>query len=95
MIVRIVKMEFREDKVKEFTGFFELRKETIRNFPGCTGLELLQDSKNENILFTYSTWESETALNHYRYSAFFKDTWGQAKAMFAGKPEAWSLNPLG
>ncbi len=94
MIVRIVKMTFRKDCVQEFTALFEARKQTIRSFPGCTHLELWQDSAHPNIFFTYSKWDSPAHLDHYRFSDFFKDTWGKTKALFADRPEAWSLNAL-
>ena len=93
MIVRIVKMTFNAEQVKEFTDLFHERKATIRSFPGCTHLELWQDSKDENVFFTYSMWHTEADLDHYRFSEFFKDTWGKTKALFADKPQAWSLTP--
>src|ERR1043165_9075992 len=91
MIVRIVQMTFQPDKVNEFTALFEARKSTIRGFDGCTHLELWQDPKQSNIFFTYSTWLSEAHLDHYRFSDFFKDTWTRTKALFAAKPQAWSV----
>ena len=91
MIVRIVQMTFREDSVKDFTDLFESRKQTIRSFPGCTHLELWQDNTHANIFFTYSTWDSQADLDHYRFSDFFKDTWSKTKTLFAEKPQAWSV----
>ena len=91
MIVRIVQMTFQQDKVENFIRIFEERKQKIRDFPGCLHLELWQDSSKTNIFFTYSNWESEAALDHYRFSEFFKDTWGKTKALFAEKPQAWSV----
>jgi quinol monooxygenase YgiN len=91
MIIRIVQMTFQKDQVNSFTELFEERKQTIRNFPGCLHLELWQDSLHENIFFTYSHWNSEANLDHYRFSEFFKDTWGKTKALFAEKPQAWSV----
>ena len=85
-------MTFREDAVTDFITLFKERNETIRNFPGCTHLELWQDSKAPNLFFTYSNWNSEADLDHYRYSEFFKDTWSRTKALFADKPNAWSMN---
>ena len=93
MIIRIVQMTFKPELVGEFTTLFHERKQTILSFPGCTHLELLRDSANENVFFTYSMWNSEADLNHYRFSEFFKDTWGRTKALFADKPNAWSLLP--
>jgi len=94
MIVRLVKMTFREECIIEFTTLFSERQETIRNFPGCNHLELWQDSLHPGIFFTYSIWGSAAHLEHYRFSPFFKDTWGKTKALFAGKAEAWSVNPI-
>lgn len=91
MIVRIVQMTFRHEHIKTFTDLFDGRKQTIRGFKGCTHLQLWQDSKNPAIFFTYSHWESEADLDHYRFSEFFKDTWGKTKALFAEKPQAWSV----
>ncbi len=91
MIVRIVQMTFREDAVEDFVSMFEERKERIRHFEGCSHLELWQDSTRPNVFFTYSKWSSQEALDHYRFSEFFKDTWGRTRAMFAGGPQAWSV----
>lgn len=94
MIVRIVQMHFRTEEVDQFKALFEERKERIRNFEGCHHLELWQDVKNTDVFFTYSYWESEAALDHYRYSEFFKDTWGRTKALFQAPAQAWSVERL-
>ena len=92
MIVRVVQMTFQQDRINDFTSLFEERKQTIRSFQGCTHLELWQDTARPNIFFTYSHWESEAHLDHYRFSEFFKETWGLTKALFAEKPQAWSVS---
>lgn len=84
-------MTFQEDKVNDFTQVFEETKQRIRNFPGCQHLELW---RTDNIFFTYSIWEDEAALNHYRYSDLFKTTWARTKVLFAAKAEAWSVEML-
>lgn len=91
MIVRIVQMTFQHDKISDFTALFEERKASIRSFPGCSHVELWQDTRQENVFFTYSHWASEAHLDHYRFSEFFKDTWGKTKALFAEKPQTWSV----
>ena len=91
MIIRIVQMTFRADGVLPFQELFEERKEKIRHFSGCLHLELWQDANNPRIFFTYSHWESEEHLNHYRFSALFKDTWARTRALFEAPPQAWSL----
>jgi quinol monooxygenase YgiN len=94
MLVRMVKMTFRHDAVETFKAFFEERKDKIRNFEGCTHLELWQDYNDRTIFFTYSHWQDEAALSHYRNSAFFRDTWRQTKLLFSANAEAWSVNQL-
>ncbi len=91
MIVRIVKMTFRENEVLHFLELFNSRKDMIRNFSGCSHLELWNDAHQPNVYFTYSIWENEAKLDHYRFSELFKDVWSKTKALFAEKPEAWSL----
>ena len=94
MIIRIVKMIFREEEVDAFKTLFDERKSLIRNFEGCTHLELWQDKTNPTIFFTYSWWDSEEHLNKYRDSHFFDDTWSLTKQKFAGKPEAWTVEAI-
>jgi len=94
MIVRIVKMTFREEEVVSFKLLFEERRSLIRNFEGCTHLELWQDKNHSTIFFTYSWWDSEEHLGNYRNSHFFDDTWSLTKQKFAEKPEAWTVEQI-
>ena len=87
-------MHFQAEQVPAFTQLFEERKGIIRSFAGCEHLELWQDAHNTEIFFTYSIWQSEAHLDHYRFSEFFKDTWGKTKALFAASPSAWSVNKI-
>lgn len=84
-------MTFQEDKLSEFFKLFEQQQSEIRNFEGCQHLELWQDIHNPRICFTCSHWEDDQALQAYRESAIFKETWSKTKALFADKPEAWSV----
>ena len=84
-------MTFTEDGARAFQELFEERKNRIRHFEGCMYLELWRDAHCPEVFFTYSHWESEEALNHYRFSPFFKETWGLTKALFAAPPHAWSI----
>jgi heme-degrading monooxygenase HmoA len=95
MIVRVVKMEFKDECVNDFIALFEEKKEKIRSFPGCQYLELLQglDAK-KNVFATYSYWNTEEDLNNYRYSDLFKETWADTKKLFSKKPEAISFKKL-
>ena len=91
MIIRVVQMSFRPEAVSIFEELFAERKSRIRHFEGCLHLELWQDAGKPEVFFTYSHWESEAHLNRYRFSPFFKETWGLTKALFAAPPQAWSM----
>jgi len=94
MFKRIVKLEFKEANIPTFLNDFDQVKDKIRAFPGCKSLELLQDKSDEGIFFTYSTWESEEALEAYRKSELFGEVWPKTKALFRDKPKAWSVDSL-
>ena len=84
-------MEFEPEKVDDFLALFEEVKNTIASQPGCTHLELCKDPSLDHVYYTFSEWEHEKDLENYRNSDFFKDTWARTKALFGGKPQAWSL----
>ena len=92
MIKRIVKLTFRPDKIEEFQRIFEASKDQIRAFKGCSHLELWQCRNPNTVFFTYSWWESPEDLEAYRQSELFRNTWSRTKVLFAGKPEAWSVD---
>ncbi len=94
MFVRIVKMSFEADKVNEFLKNFEAVKNKIRNFEGCTLLELYRDKTETNVFFTYSYWQKEEDLENYRNSDLFKNVWKATKALFNDKPQAWSVDKI-
>ncbi len=94
MIVRWVKLRFRKSEIPSFLENFEGIKEKIRHFEGCQFLELLQDLEDPTIFFTHSHWESQTALENYRNSDFFKEVWTETKQKFSHNPEAWSSTSL-
>jgi len=94
MIVRLVKMKFEADKLENFMELFEQIKAKVRAQEGCSYLELLQDLHDPTVIMTHSYWESEAALDAYRHSDFFKDTWQKTKALFRDRPEAISFNSL-
>jgi heme-degrading monooxygenase HmoA len=84
-------MTFQTEKVSEFQQLFIESKELIRNMPGCSHLELLNDINTPEIFFTYSYWNSENDLNNYRNSEVFANVWSRTKVLFSAKPEAWSV----
>ncbi len=94
MIKRIVKLTFAPENTGDFLLIFEEMKSQIRNSEGCTHLELWRSRTEPNVFFTYSIWDSEAHLDAYRQSELFQGTWRRTKALFAGKPEAWSVDVL-
>lgn len=94
MIIRIVKMTFKPEKVSDFLEIFERSKTKIRAFEGCESLTLLQHHEDNSLIFTYSKWKSESHLEAYRNSGLFKLTWESTKLLFNDKPEAWTVNIL-
>lgn len=94
MIIRIVKMTFRNESCDKFISIFEENKKAISNFENCLSVELLNDINNPAIFFTYSKWESEDDLNHYRDSELFKKVWSEVKPLFECKAEAWSAQSM-
>lgn len=91
MLVRIVKLTFKKENITSFEQTFEKNKHLIRNFKGCSFLELYQDRNDPSIFFTYSYWDSDEALEAYRNSDLFKRVWKNTKPLFSDRPEAWSV----
>ena len=94
MFVRIVKMDFHEEKITAFLANFDEVKHHIRNYPGNRFLELYRDKDNPTVFFTYSYWEREEDLESYRKSALFAEVWAYTKPFFKAKAEAWSVDKL-
>lgn len=91
MITRIVKMSFDTDKIETFIEIFANAKSKIAAFLGCSGVTLYRDILHSHLFFTYSEWESADALEEYRQSLLFKETWAKTKILFNEKPQAWSI----
>src|SRR5688572_2014722 len=91
MIIRIVRMHFTEAGVEEFLTIFNQNKTAIRNFEGCTHLELLKDVNDPNTYTTLSYWEGAQHLEAYRKSELFASVWGRVKTLFSERSQAFSL----
>ncbi|MBS1544077.1 MAG: antibiotic biosynthesis monooxygenase [Bacteroidetes bacterium] len=91
MIIRIVRMHFTDAGVAEFLEIFDRHKESIRNFPGCTHLQLLKDADDPCCFATLSHWNDPVDLENYRKSELFGKVWGQTKTLFSERSQAFSL----
>jgi len=91
MLIRIVRMTFREEATGDFLTLFRQTRDQIRHFPGCLHLELWQDYHQPGVYLTHSHWTSEEALQAYRQSDLFTQTWAQTKVLFAVKPQVFSV----
>jgi quinol monooxygenase YgiN len=91
MLIRIVRMHFREDHIEEFLLIFNTNKIAIRLFPGCTHLQLLKDADDPTVYTTLSHWQDEQSLENYRRSTLFNSVWGGVKKLFRERTQAFSL----
>jgi heme-degrading monooxygenase HmoA len=94
MITRIVKMTFMPGTEADFQQVFRESQPVIKTFAGCIDVNAFNDVANPLVYFTISQWESEEALNNYRHSEFFKQTWVKTKALFQERAEAYSLSSI-
>ena len=94
MITRIVKLTVNPSRFHEFVSVYTEAQKTIRTFKGCIQLNVYTDVQQPNVVFTVSQWNTESDLNHYRFSPFFKSIWTTVKPMFSANAEAWSLSEL-
>ncbi len=84
-------MHFTEAGVEEFLEIFNANKVAIRNFEGCTHLQLLRDKDDPTVFTTLSHWEAEENLDNYRKSELFGKVWGRVKSLFSERTIAFSL----
>jgi heme-degrading monooxygenase HmoA len=84
-------MHFTEAGVDEFLEIFNQNKNAIRNFPGCSHLQLLKDHHDTNCYTTLSHWDNITSLDNYRKSELFGRVWGRVKTLFSERSQAFSL----
>ena len=91
MIIRIVRMHFTKAGVEEFLEIFHANKTAIRNFEGCTHLQLLKDLDHDLVYTTLSHWRDAESLEQYRKSELFASVWGRVKTLFAERTQAFSL----
>lgn len=94
MIVRLVCMKIKPEKLEEFRHVYEEACDRIRAFPGCMFLQLLLDTEGEGTLYTISQWRSLDDLETYRSSAFFRGVWERLKPLFRERPWAQSTTVL-
>jgi heme-degrading monooxygenase HmoA len=91
-ITRVVRLSFDHQKIEDFIAIFNHSKSLIRNFPGCIHLELMHDQDHNHVYYTVSKWQSYEALEAYRSSSLFLDTWKKTKVLFNSKPQAFSMS---
>ena len=94
MLIRIVRMHFKEGNEKEFLKIFDLHKISIGNFSGCTHLQLLIDLNDPLCYTTLSYWRAEENLEDYRQSELFAAVWKKVKPLFSKKTEAFSFEEV-
>lgn len=93
-ITRIVKMHFQAQAAEAFAQFAHTIQPTISSFEGCLHLQILRDTTHPTLYFSYSVWQSDQALQAYRQSDFFRQTWAQTKQGFAEPAQAWTVQGI-
>ena len=87
-------MHFRPEEREAFLDIFNASKHLIRQFDGCQHMSLYNEAGLPDVFFTLSVWDSAAHLDAYRNSELFRKTWTKTKALFADKPQAWSVEQL-
>ena len=90
MLLRTVRMTFHPERVADFLALFEATREQIARAPGCHSLDLWRDTRFANVLTTVSLWDDARALDAYRHSDLFRETWARTTPLFAAAPVALS-----
>ena len=93
-LLRTVRMTFRPDRLDDFLALFAETRGRIRAAPGCRHLELWRDERFPNVLTTFSRWDGPEALDAYRHSALFRETWARTVPLFAAAPVAHSQHAV-
>ena len=91
MLIRIVRMHFTTTGAEEFIRIFQFNKQAIRDFPGCSHLELLKDADTPSTYITLSHWKDKSHLENYRKSELFAAVWTNVKPLFSRRAEAYSM----
>ncbi|MEY2963273.1 MAG: hypothetical protein RL754_534 [Bacteroidota bacterium] len=93
MITRIVKLPIapQTPEGQAFEKLFVQYKKDIAAAKGCFDVSML---RSNDCYFTYSHWRNQEDLDAYRHSPIFAEVWPKTKALFNGKPEAWSCEEL-
>lgn len=95
MLLRTVRMTFDPGRLADFLGVFAEARPRIAAAPGCRHLELWRDARFPNVLTTFSRWDDAEALEAYRRSDLFRETWARTTPMFAAPPVAHSQRVVG
>ncbi len=84
-------MHFTQAGIEEFLEIFNQHKVAIRNFPGCSHLQLLKDPEDPFCYTTLSHWDQLQSLENYRKSELFGSVWGRVKTLFSERTQAYTL----
>lgn len=93
MLVRIVRLTFLPEEAWRFPEVFRAAVPKQARM-GCTSNRMYLQAGTDNIFVTISEWESAEALEGYRKSDLFYDTWGKLKPYFCAPAEAYSLTEV-
>ena len=89
-LLRTIRLTIRPDRLDAFHALFAETRNRIAAAPGCRSLDLWQDVGYPNVLTTVSLWDGPHALDAYRDSDLFRETWARTTPLFAAPPVARS-----
>ncbi len=90
MIKHISKIIIREESIDIFKGLVEKFIPKIQAEDTCLHAEVIQDTKNVALFFSYTVWKSQKDSNVFLKSEIFKDIRANLENHLAEQPETWS-----
>ena len=91
---RIVKLILLEGEEENFLNIYRTRNPSLKNVKGCQSTCVLKSITSDQEFFTLSVWDSVQALEDYRNSEYFKETWSLVKQLLGGKTQVWNLDEI-
>ena len=95
MITRIVRLTLKDElSLDEFKKLYTKRNPKSRGVSGCLEVRIMKDIKENNIYYTVSKWSNNQALEDYRSSEYFKQTWPMVKSTLAARTKVFTMEDI-
>lgn len=95
MITRIVRLTLKDESSQnDFRALYASRNPMNRGVSGCLEVKIMKDINENNVYYTVSKWTTNEALENYRSSAYFKETWPMVKSTLASKTKVFTMEEV-